>query len=217
MIITVYSLKGGVGKSSISSNLTLELGLKLIDNDPFGGVTELLNKGKKKKIAYSVHEDSHSIPKSKNTVYDFGCFKDNRTHSIIEKSTVVIIPTLHSYSDIKTTVFTIMKIQELGQKNIIVAINRLNTSSKKQIGSKKVLRDYVETKEHIETLCKKNKINIDDILFVGIRENKAWSKSTSKGKSINQLAKTSRLVEKSSEGAIEDLNTLVEAILSYGV
>ena len=110
MIITVYSLKGGVGKTSISLNLSVELKHNLIDNDPFGGVTELLNKGKRKKIGYSVHEDEESIPRARNTVYDFGGFKDDRTHPILAKSDVVIIPTLHSYADIKTTVSTIKRL-----------------------------------------------------------------------------------------------------------
>jgi len=217
MVITVYSLKGGVGKTSISLNLSVELEHKLIDNDPFGGVTELLNKGKKTKVAYSVHEDEESIPKSRNTVYDFGGFKDNRTHSILAKSDVVIIPTLHSYADIKTTVSTIKRLQDLNQKNIIVAINKVNTATKRKQGSRVWFKDFTDTEEQIKALCSHFDIDTSKIKFIGLRDNKSWLKSTSKGKSLIELAQTSRLVEHSSKSAIEDLNSLLEQVKSYEV
>ena len=213
--MTVYSLKGGVGKTSIALNLAVELKHNLIDNDPFGGVTELLNKGKKKKIGYSVNEDEEFISKSRNTIYDFGGFKDNRTHSILSKSDVVIIPTLHSYGDIKSTVSAIKRLKELNQKNIIVVINKVNTSTKKKQGDTVWFKDFTDTRENIRALASKVNIDTSKVQFIGLRDNKAWLKSTSKGKSLIQLADTSRLIKHSSKSAIEDLEKLLELVKKY--
>ena len=213
MNIAIYSLKGGVSKSSIACNIAIEKKMDLIDNDPFGGVTELINKHRRKNTAYTV-KDNEKIPLSHNTVYDLGGFRDPRTKDILEAVDLVIVPTLHSYSDVKTTVTTIHTLNQLKQKNILVIINKVQTNRKKydDVTKEKQYVDFIETRNNIINACSANDIKLKNVYFLSVRQNKIWTKSTSNGKSIFQLAEKSDLVKHSSKAAIEDLQNILDFI-----
>jgi len=215
MKVAVYSPKGGVGKTSISLNLALELDWFLISNDEFGGVVELLNKGRSRAKGLLVKANDKDITNKELTVYDFGGFRDNRVQVILKAADVVIIPTLHSYSDIKATLSTIVELQtHLHQTNIIIAINKVSTSSKKKDEKgEKDYADYVDTKANIKAFISQN--NLEKVKFIKIRDNKSWKNSTSKGKSLKDLANKSPLVKNSSKSGIEDLDKLVKLVRKY--
>jgi len=134
---------------------------------------------------------------------------------VVKVADVVIIPTLHSYSDIKATLSTIVELQKnLNQNNIIVAINKVSTSSKKKDeNGDKDYADYVDTKANIKAFISQN--NLTKVEFIKIRDNKSWKNSTSKGKSIIHLSKKSPLVKNSSKSGIEDLEKLVKLVRKY--
>ncbi len=209
MTISVFNRKGGVGKSAISINLTLELGYDLIDNDPYGGVVDLLNYKKHKKRGFTINKNNEDIPFRRDTIYDFSSCEDNRTIKIIERSDIVIVPTLHSHQDIRATVLTILDIKN---KNIIVVINKVDTRSMKKQGGRVWYKDFEDTKKNIENLLPKKKI-----IFLSIKDNKAWLNSVAKARSIKQLAKDSNLVKHNSLAAIADLDLLLNTIRDIDV
>jgi len=214
MIISVYSPKGGVGKTSLSLNLSSTLDFTLLSNDEFGGVTDLVNKGRRRNKAFLVGINDEEILKQNNSVYDFGGFRDNRVKKILSSSNVVIIPTLHSHSDIKATLSTIIELNKINQKNIIIAVNRVTTnSSKKNKQGLKIYTEFLETKTEIKDFLETN--NLPKVKFIQIRDNKAWRKSTSKGRSLIELAEKNKLVKHSSKSAIEDLVSLINAIKKF--
>jgi len=210
MNISLFSLKGGVSKTSIALNLALELDYPFIENDQYGGVSDLLNKYQHTPRAFLVGKDEEYISLRSNAVYDFSTCVDDRSKVILAKSDLVIIPTLHSYQDIKLTVQCVNTLSALGQNNILIVINRINTRYKKTQGSRSWYSDYENTKHSIQQALDNRSID-----FIGIRENKGWSKATELGKSVLMLAKSHSLMAKNYHGAIKDLTKLLTTIKQY--
>jgi len=210
MNISLFSLKGGVSKTSIALNLALELNYPYIENDRYSGVSDLLNKYQHSKRAFLINSDEEYISLLSNAIYDFSTCVDPRSKVILAKSDLVIIPTLHSYQDIKLTVQCISTLRKLGQENILIVINRINTRYKRTQGSYTWYDDYKKTENSILASLKDKNIQ-----FIGIRENKGWSKATELGKSIFTLASSQNLMAKNYQGAVEDLTSLLAIVKQY--
>ena len=79
MSITFFTIKGGVGKTTLSVQVAQMLGYDYITNDGHSAVVDLLDEDR----ALLVSESEKEIPFFKNVVYDFGGFKDLRIKNII--------------------------------------------------------------------------------------------------------------------------------------
>ena len=109
MKITVWSKKGGVGKTSLAYNLARDLDYFLISNDD--SIIEIAYPNKSKILQH---------PKIiENCVYDLGGFVDNNIKDILNNSDLIIIPILNDLNSFKKTISTLNDIQN--KRAIIVA------------------------------------------------------------------------------------------------
>lgn len=105
--IVVYSTKGGVGKTSLSHNLSKDLSLNYITNDQSLSALKL-NKGKLIK---------NNIPILDDMIYDFGGFDSEEAYRIANEANLVIVPTICDMNAIARALSTIKKINH---RNILV-------------------------------------------------------------------------------------------------
>lgn len=152
MSIVVYSIKGGVGKTTLSVQISQMLDYTYVTNDSHSSAHNLMPEEKGFLVSSEEYEE---IPYDDRVVYDFGGFKDTRINDIIKKSNKVIIPTLTSIVDVQATLATLKDVIEVN-KNIIIVVNRTKNNNKST-----ELKEYLL--EEIEKLY--GKVNIP-IIFV---------------------------------------------------
>lgn len=149
MSYVVYSIKGGVGKTTLSVQLAQMLEFTYVTNDSHSSAHNLMPEEK----GFLVSKDEYKeIPYDENIVYDFGGFKDERILEILEKSKKVFIPTLTSIVDVQATLATLKDVIKIN-KNIVIVINRTKNNNKA-----KDLKEYLE--EEINKLYKNTQIPI---------------------------------------------------------
>ena len=152
MSFVVYSIKGGVGKTTLSVQISQMLDYTYVTNDSHSSAHNLMPEEKGFLVSSEEYEE---IPYDDRVVYDFGGFKDTRINDIIKKSNKVIIPTLTSIVDVQATLATLKDVIEVN-KNIIIVVNRTKNNNKST-----ELKEYLL--EEIEKLY--GKVNIP-IIFV---------------------------------------------------
>ena len=152
MSIVVYSIKGGVGKTTLSVQISQMLDYTYVTNDSHSSAHNLMPEEKGFLVSSEEYEE---IPYDDRVVYDFGGFKDTRINDIIKKSNKVIIPTLTSIVDVQATLATLKDVIEVN-KNIIIVVNKTKNNNKST-----ELKEYLL--EEIEKLY--GKVNIP-IIFV---------------------------------------------------
>jgi len=165
MVISVFSTKGGVGKTSLSYSLAKDLNTRYITNDFSVAVNSFSQKNQAKHVL-------KNIPFYENTLYDFGGFKDANVDEIISKSDILLIP-------ITPDVNAIMK--------------GLQVITKYKNTKKIIIGNIIETEKDKEDLFKvMNKFfPNEDILF--FRKGKLLKRSLEEKKSATELYKESPL------------------------
>lgn len=134
-----FSLKGGVGKSSIALNHALENQYSYITNDITTNMDRTLIK--------SFHQIPHNmkrIPKEllelEDVVFDFGAMSsviDAKVTHAVKHCDCVIIPTLTDARSLKATIETYLLIQHEA-KSIIIIINNYHQTNKYEFAYEKL-------------------------------------------------------------------------------
>ena len=196
MSYVVYSIKGGVGKTTLSVQVSQMLDYTYVTNDSHSSAHNLMPEEKGFLVST---EDYDEIPFDENIVYDFGGFKDSRINDIIKQASKIIIPTLTSIVDVQATIATLKDVYEIN-KNIIIVINRTKNNNK-----------AIELKEYlIEEINKSYKDMKVSILFV--RDSSALEDSLFDCESIENKAGTNRFKRHIYRNAIEDMNNIKKAL-----
>ncbi len=125
---TIFSLKGGVGKTSLSSAIALEMEFEkeeipIITNDPISPLESVMGKNR----ALLIPPDEKFPPSLKtddDVLIDLGGFVDERSIEILEKSKQVIVPTLGSYLSLAGLVGTLEEVKKFNNE-ITIVLNRV--------------------------------------------------------------------------------------------
>jgi len=158
MLITVAHQKGGVGKSTIATNLAIELSLPVIDLDSQHSVKlfAAIRKTEKNMEVYTpetVEELKEVLKKEENFIVDSGGYDNDLNRYVLALSDFVLTPVAPSQVEI----FGLLKFQKIAQKameinpslKVFVLINNAYPQSKKKIEE---LRRFVKNETPFEVL-----------------------------------------------------------------
>jgi len=126
---TFFSLKGGVGKTSLASAISLELSwinqpVPVITNDPISPLEDLLG-SENAMLIQQGQEIPNSFKKNEDVIIDLGGFVDDRSIPVLENAKTIVIPTLGSFLSLSGLVGTLQEVERFN-KNIVVVINRVD-------------------------------------------------------------------------------------------
>lgn len=131
MKVLYFSLKGGVGKSSISLSHALTANLPYVTND----ISTNIDKATMKNF-HQIPHNTKRIPKKilnlENIIYDFGAMSsviDSKVTQAVLACDVVVIPTLTDVRSLEATLQT-YKLIKGNAKKIIIIINNYSKMDK---------------------------------------------------------------------------------------
>ena len=110
MKVTTWSLKGGVGKTSIALNIALTCKCKIIINESYSLLKNFLND--KELLQLGMSEKIPAIPKDESVVFDMGGGVDKRVIDCLKQSDFLLIPTTANDIDLQSTINTIQEVQK---------------------------------------------------------------------------------------------------------
>ena len=192
MSFVVYSIKGGVGKTTLSVQISQMFDYTYVTNDSHSSAHNLMPEEKGFLVS---SEEYDEIPFDENIVYDFGGFKDTRINNIIKQANKIIIPTLTSIVDVQATMATLKDVAQIN-KNIIIAINRTKNNNK-----------AIELKEYLSEEIKKSFQDLD-ISIIFVRESSVLEDSLFDCEYVETKAGTNRFKRHIYRNAIEDMTIL---------
>jgi cellulose biosynthesis protein BcsQ len=196
MSYVVYSIKGGVGKTTLSVQISQMLDFTYVTNDSHSSAHNLMPEEKGFLVS---KEEYNEIPYDENVVYDFGGFKDTRINDIVKQAQKIVIPTLTSIVDLQATLATLKDVIEIN-KNILIVVNRAKNNNKAN-----ELKEYLK-----EEISKEYKdINIP-IIFV--RESSVLEDSLFDCEYIETKAGNNRFKRHIYRNAIEDMQNLKKGL-----
>lgn len=189
MRITVFTLKGGQGKTSISLALALLYDFLVVTNDEYSPIDKVLSKGQVKHLKQN--ESLPPVPADVDLIFDFGGYPDGRVLDALACSDWVIIPVIYdSPLEMQTAIKTIREIEQFN-KNILLVVNRTHKGTFE--AAKTILDGFVKYP-----------------LFE-VKQSTAFSKMVTEGKSIRQLMDDNFLLGYHYKVPLQQ----VEAIKSY--
>lgn len=131
--ITIFTLKGGEGKTTLACALSLELEWPVITNDPHSDLTKTLGEEN-----FLLLEPDHQMPSQEDLdggdiIFDPGGFIDPRMIDAIKMSDYVVIPVSDLGKELNTQRF-IASIFEAEQynKNILIVLNKITEENAKK-------------------------------------------------------------------------------------
>ena len=128
-LTTIFSLKGGVGKTSLSVAMSMELErhnqeVPIISNDPVS-IIETVMGSDRGWILPQGQEFPAELKRDSDFILDLGGYLEKRIIDVIKKSKTVIIPTPSDYASIQATILTVNDVKKLN-KNLVLVVNRID-------------------------------------------------------------------------------------------
>ena len=143
-IVSTFSLKGGVGKTSISLAVQLELqkkgsSVKIITNDPVSPIGAVLDENDFVQLSQKQNFPK-DLQKKGDWILDMGGYLDNRILPILKQSKTIIIPTFTDYPSLIATRRSVKEIESHNNKIILIA-------------NKTAKNDFMDTYETLRDVC----------------------------------------------------------------
>ena len=175
--ITIWSPKGGQGKSSLAIAIALEHGFYVVTNDTLSPIADILPEGE----GYSLAPDEAfpPVPAEIKLIYDLGGKSEARVITAAQDSDIVIMPVIYN-SPLEMQVF-LEGVAEMAQinKNILLVVN----------GCKP--RAFDKT----SAIIKEALSDIGNFPIVQIKETTAFRRMIEQNMSIKELCESSPLNE----------------------
>lgn len=173
MKITVFTFKGGQGKTSLAVALALEYEFLVVNNDIYSIIDKVLPKGTAKILEQD--EDVPVLPDEVDIIYDFGGYADERVVDALAISDWVIIPVTNKDEQcLHSARKSIREVMEHTHNIVIVA-----TQTKKG--------DFEEIKSELQAF--------QQFPLIEIKQTTAFERMMKERKSISSLMKNNPLLK----------------------
>jgi len=189
---TFFSLKGGVGKTSLASAISLELSfinqpVPVITNDPISPLEDLL--GSENAMIIQQDQDlPNAFSKDEDVIIDLGGFVDQRIIPVLENAKLIVIPTLGSFLSLVGLVGTIQEVERFN-KNIVVVINRVDKKEEQSV------RTFIKEK--------------GDYPIFSVKSSKCFENMHYQKKSVAQMMKEEPLRRRSYDGVSKQIWAII--------
>ena len=197
--ITVWTLKGGEGKTTIACAIALEGDWAIITNDIHSDLTSAL-----KEEHYLVLDPDQPLPTKKelvgaNIIFDPGGFLDHRMIDAIKMSDYVIIPVSEFGKKLNTERFiaSVLEIEQYN-KNIVVVLNKI------------AQENVEEARKALKELMSKEFKGVYPIFE--IKKNEAFEMMLNTGSSISEIVKKGGLFRRWFQPVDGQLQKLIKFI-----
>jgi len=190
MKITIWSLKGGVGKTSIALNLALSCDCSIITNERYTLLDKVLSK--ENLLQLQVNQEVPILPINENVIFDMGGYSDKRIIGACNQSRFILVPTTASDIDLQGCISTLIELKKfVDSDKIIIIANKINNES-----------DFNKIKAIIEQIDNKYS-------FFEIKNSKALVNIYDEKKSINDIIKARGLKSYSYKHIGKQFNNLI--------
>lgn len=194
MLITIFNLKGGTGKTSLAYSLANDLNSYYITNDTYNSVvSNVYNK--------VIEELNEAIISDNIVVFDGGGFFDNDIKQVLQHSNKIIIPLeadINSLNSLTNFLEELLKINN----NIIFVINKIENN-------KTSLKDFEISKNF---LIKEYKINEKNIFKLS--NSRIFKNIFEEEKGIKQLVNSSKINKYRYKKIYEEYKKILENIIN---
>lgn len=136
--LTFWSLKGGVGKTTLALNFAFHFKCGIITNERYSMLDKVMDNGDFLQLAQG--QSMPQIPLEHNVIFDMGGYLDNRVTEAVKQSSYVIIPTSSDKLDLQGTISTIGEIEKINP-NIVVIINK-SENHKEFLEAKQLIQEF---------------------------------------------------------------------------
>jgi cellulose biosynthesis protein BcsQ len=214
MLVTVYNVKGGAGKTPISVNIALDKGWAIATNEPYhvldGFDPEVLPDDRV--LSVPMEKPFPKFPDTYNVVFDLAGSISTHAESIksaIAQSDLVIVPIYNEIKCLTAGLHTINEVSSLNS-NIVVAATKLQKKRKEVFTDWSESGDCTNIREYVERHISK-KIKVFPLKF-----STAFERIFEDEKSILQLMDDDPLLGRAYQDVAKQFDDLYDEIERVG-
>lgn len=173
MKVAIFSLKGGQGKTTLGTELALNLGAGIVTNEVYSPLEMILPESSIIKLG--ANDQLPQIPDEVPVVYDFGGYADKRVLDAVKEAKHTIVPICYeSKLDMQLAISTVQELEGHAQ-SIALVINKTAKEKVEEavkllgelfpkyplfiVNKSKALANLAENKKPVSELVQGNALN----------------------------------------------------------
>ena len=210
MKVTVYSMKGGVGKTPIAANLALELGWPLGTNEPFNTLEHLFEEDRL--LTISPEETFPTLPDDMSCVFDLAGIVSKGAgasiRSAVTQSDLVIVPVCRELKALNGAAQTAALVEELNG-NIVFVATKLEKRKGEVFKDWSQSRDFKEIATYLENALERS------VTMIPLKKSKAYDAMFEEDLSISGVIASNPLRAHSFREVREQFDTLIDTVRTF--